>query len=141
MITLSKLYRWACAAALVVGVAACDMVGLPKTAAPIGDKAALETLAKSYQSVQEKQQVSMSPLSLPPEARKKFVEMVFAEGGYDYSATLHKMAQNTLNASDQNTKDLAELLLMPHRGTSVALEEIYSADELRDVRALEGKMK
>ncbi|MEQ6340199.1 MAG: hypothetical protein M3A44_00765 [Gammaproteobacteria bacterium] len=117
------------------------MAGSPKTAAPIGDKAALEVLAKAYQSVQEKQQLSLSPLSLPADARKKFVEMVFAEGGYNYSVTLHKMAASTLNASDQNTKDLAELLLMPHRGLSVAMEEVYSADELRDVRALEGKMK
>ncbi len=141
MITFSTFSRLTGAAVLLMSIAACDMAGLPKTAAPIGDKAALEALAKAYQSVQEKQQLSMSPLSLPPDARKKFVEMVFAEGGYNYSVTLHKMAEGTLNAADQNTKDLAELLLMPHRSSSVAMEEIYSADELRDVRALEGKMK
>ncbi len=141
MIIFSRFSRLIGAVVLVASVMACDMGGGPKTAAPIGDKAALETLAKAYQSVQEKQQLSMPVLSLSPDARKKFVEMVFAEGGYSYSVTLHKMADGTLNAADQNTKDLAELLLMPHRGSNVPMEEIYSADELPDVRALEGKMK
>jgi hypothetical protein len=131
-----------CIVPLLLSLAACDYGA--KVAAPLGDKAALEKLADAYRAVEESQQVGGSPLSLPPEKRKKFVEMVFAEAGYSYSATLHSlgegMSQGKLKVVDQNIKDLAELLLIPHRAAA-NLENIYSAQELQDVRAIESKLK
>lgn len=112
-----------------------------KVAAPLGDKAALEKLAKAYRIIEEKQQFDGSPLSLPPDQRKKFIEMVFAEGGYNYSATLHTLAENKLNVIDQNIKDMAELLLIPHRASAMAMEDIYNAQELKDIRVIESKFK
>lgn len=125
---------------MLLGVAACDSYD-NKVAAPLGDKAALEKLAKAYLHVEEEQQLNSSPLSLAPEMRRKFVDRVFAESGYSYSATLHSLAESKLNVVDQNIKDLAELLLMPHRASVVAMEDIYSAEELKDVRAIESKLK
>lgn len=131
-----------CIVTLLLSLASCDYG--TKIAAPLGDKAALEKLAEAYRAVEESQQIGGSPLSLPPEKRKKFVEMVFAEAGYSYSATLHSLGQSVsqgkLNVVDQNIKDLAELLLVPHRAAA-NLEEIYSAQELQDVRAIESKLK
>ncbi len=112
-----------------------------KVAAPLGDKAALEKLAKAYRIIEEKQQLDGSPLTLPPDQRKKFIEMVFAEGGYNYSATLHTLAENKLNVIDQNIKDMAELLLIPHRASAMAMEDIYNAQELKDIRVIESKFK
>ncbi len=127
-----------------LGMVACGDYGA-KVAAPLGDKAALEKLADAYRAVEESQQLGGSPLSLPPEKRKKFIELVFAEGGYSYSATLHSLGQSVtqgkLNVIDQNIKDLAELLLVPHRAVATDLESIYSAQELQDIRAIESKLK
>ena len=138
--TIYQFFKTACIASLLLSIAACDSYST-KVAAPIGDKAALEKLAKAYRTIEEKQQLDSSPLNLPPAKRKKFIEMVFTEGGYSYSATLHNLAENKLNVIDQNIKDLAELLLIPHRGAETAMEDIYSAQELKDIRAIESKLK
>ena len=127
-------------ASLLLGVAACDNHD-SKLAAPLGDKAALEKLAKAYRTVEESQQLEGSLLSFAPDKRKKFIEMVFEEGGYSYSATLHSLAENKLNVIDQNVKDMAELLLLPHHATATAMEDIYSAQELKDIRVIESKFK
>ena len=137
------LYRFlkiAGIASLLLSVVACDNHG-PKVAAPLGDKATLEKLAKAYRTIEESQKLDGSPLSLAPEKRKKFIEMVFAEGGYSYPATLHSLAENKLNVIDQNVKDMAELLLLPHHATATAMEDIYSAQELKDIRVIESKFK
>lgn len=139
--TFLQLCNRAFVVPLLLGmVVACGASGATAPA-PLGDKSALEKLAKAYRTIEEKQQLDGSPLSLPPDKRKKFLEMVFAEGGYSYPATLHSLAENKLNVIDQNIKDLAELLLIPHRATPIAMEDIYSAQELEDVRAIERKLK
>lgn len=134
----------ACLGLLLLSLAACGDYGA-KVAAPLGDKAVLEKLADAYRTVEESQQLDGSPLSLPPDKRKKFIELVFAEGGYSYSATLHSLgqsvAQGKLAVIDQNIKDLAELLLIPHRAVATDLEDIYSAQELQDIRTIESKLK
>ena len=141
--TVSRFFKAVCIASMLSVLAACDSYD-SGVAAPLGDKATLEKLAKAYRTVEENQQLDSSPLTLVPEKRKKFIGMVFAESGYSYSATLHSLAQslagNKLNVIDQNTKDLAELLLMPHRGATSAMEDIYSAQELQDVRTIESKL-
>ena len=138
--TVYRFFKMAGIASLLLSVVACDNHG-PKVAAPLGDKATLEKLAKAYRTVEENQQLEGSPLSLAPDKRKKFIEMVFEEGGYSYSATLHSLAENKLNVIDQNIKDMAELLLVPHRASATAMEDIYSAQELKDVRVIESKLK
>lgn len=138
--TVYRFFKMAGIASLLLSIAACDNYG-PKVAAPLGDKATLEKLAKAYRTIEENQQLDGSPLNLAPEKRKKFIEMVFVESGYNYSATLHSLAENKLNVIDQNIKDMAELLLIPHRATATAMEDIYSAQELKDVRIIESKLK
>ncbi len=138
--TSYRFFKMAWIASLLLSVVACDSYG-PKMAAPLGDKAALEKLANTYRTIEENQQLDKSPLSLAPEQRKKFIEMVFSESGYSYSATLHSLAENKLNVIDQNIKDMAELLLIPHRDSAAAMEDIYSIQELKDIRAIESKLK
>lgn len=138
--TIYQFFKTVCIASLLLSIVACDSYST-KVAAPIGDKATLEKLAKAYRTIEEKQQLDSSPLDLAPAKRKKFIEMVFTEGGYSYSATLHKLAENKLNVIDQNIKDLAELLLIPHRDAETAMEDIYNAQELKDIRAIESKLK
>jgi len=138
--TAHRFFKMAGIASLLLSIAACDNYG-PKVAAPLGDKAALEKLAKAYRTIEENQRLEGSLLSLAPDKRKKFIEMVFAEGGYSYSATLHSLAENKLNVIDQNIKDMAELLLIPHRASATAMEDIYSAQELKDIRIIESKLK
>ena len=138
--TIYQFFKTTCIASLLLSIVACDSYST-KVAAPIGDKTALEKLAKAYRTIEEKQQLDSSPLNLPPAKRKKFIEMVFTEGGYSYPVTLHNLAENKLNVIDQNIKDLAELLLVPHRGAATAMEDIYSAQELKDIRAIVRKLK
>lgn len=138
--TVYRFFKMAGIAGLLLGVVACDNHD-SKLAAPLGDKATLEKLAKAYRTVEESQQLGGSPLSLASDKRKKFIETVFEEGGYSYSATLHSLAENKLNVIDQNIKDMAELLLIPHRASAMAMEDIYSAQELKDVRVIEDKLK
>ena len=138
--TVYRFFKIAWIASLLLSVVACDSYG-SKVAAPLGDKATLEKLANTYRTIEESQQLDRSPLSLAPEKRKKFIEMVFAESGYSYSATLHSLAENKLNVIDQNVKDMAELLLLPHHATATAMEDIYSAQELKDIRVIESKFK
>lgn len=140
MVPLKKLGQYALAALLAAGISACEGQR-PMTAAPLGDQTALQKLAAAYRAVEEQEQLGMPPANLPPEKRKKFVDMVFAQAGYNYAATLDKLATDNVNLAEKNTRDMAELLLMPHRGSSIALEEIYSAEESKDIRALESKMK
>ncbi|MFZ5594757.1 MAG: hypothetical protein ACOY4D_10985 [Pseudomonadota bacterium] len=140
MVSLEKLSRCALAALLAAGISACEGQR-PMTAAPLGDETALQKLATAYRAVEEQEHLGMPPANLPPEKRKKFVDMVFAQAGYSYAATLDKLAAGNANLAEKNIRDMAELLLMPHRGSSMALEEIYSAEEVKDIRALEGKMK
>lgn len=108
-----------------------------QTPAPIGDLATLERLADSYQTISA--QFDSSPSQLSPEDRKRFVEFVFKDAGYDYGATLDAMAHAQLDPANQNQRDLAELLFFPHAAGSrqVAPEDLYSAEELEDIRHIQ----
>ncbi len=141
--TVYRFFKMVCMAGVLLSTVACGSHA--HEAAPLGDKAALEKLAKAYRMVEESQQMDSSPMSLVPDKRKKFIEMVFEKAEYNYSATLHSLAEgmtgNTLKVIDQNIKDLAELLLLPHRGSAVAMEDLYSTQELQDIRAIESRLK
>jgi accessory colonization factor AcfC len=121
---------------------ACSSEPKPLTAAPLGDQAVLEKLAKSWEKVSNKN-ISVSPMSLAGNERKHFLEMVFADNDYSYSATLHVLATQKFDKNNQAYIDMAELVLMPHRNPKVPMEaaDIYKPAELFDVAALERALK
>lgn len=122
---------------LSLAMAGCGQGGKALVPAPLGERAALERLAKSYTHVSD-YRYTVSPLSLTGGERKKFVVEVFTRAGYDYSATLDRMAHG-LDAGNQLHLDLAELVLMPHQRPKFPTDpaDIYSAEELMDVSAVE----
>jgi hypothetical protein len=107
------------------------------TPAPLGDYATLEKLADAYRKVG--QSYPVQPHSMRPAGRKQFLQQVFAEAGYDYSATLTAVAAAGVDASNQDHRDLVELLLLPHQGMAEAdWDELYTRAELaavQDIRA------
>lgn len=108
-------------------------------AVPLGDKAALEQLADSWEGLSEKR-LAASPASLPGDERKRFLEQVFADAGYNYTATLKEMAVQGIDKGNNEQIDLAELVLLPHRtqrGTPMDPADIYSIEELQAVAAIE----
>lgn len=108
-------------------------------AAPIGDRKALERLEVSYNRLAEK--LSTNPLNMSMKDRKNFVQAVFHDSGFDYRATLDAMAQARVKPDQPYVKDMADLLMLPHRstGTSERIEDIYNDEELADVKAIQAK--
>lgn len=103
--------------------------------APLGEYAVLEQLAAAYRTTGE--QYPMQPQAMPPEGRKEFLTKVFMQAGYSYSATLLALADADVLMTNQDHRDLVDLLLLPGKGISDAdLATIYSADELVVVRRL-----
>ncbi len=128
-----------CAVALLSG---CNSKPATPVAAPLGDNAVLEKLASAWEKLSDTK-LAVSPASLPGDGRKKFLEQVFAEAGYDYSATLKQLASQPLDKGNQTYVDMAELLLLPHRNAQVPMDpaEYYSIEELQAVAALERALK
>ncbi len=123
----------------VVLLTACSTENKELVIVPLGDKSALQRLADSWDDISEAK-VNVSPSSLPGDKRRQFLDEVFAEAGFDYTETLHHMATKGIDIENKLHKDLAELILMPHRnqrGQPLAPADIYSMDELKDVAALE----
>ena len=124
---------------LVSLLAACGQQQVGKAAA-LGDYAALEALATAYRKVAE--QYPVQPRVMPPETRKEFVQKVFVEAGYDYTATLGAMAQQGVDVTNQDHRDLATLVLMPHQGLSAEdTEDLYSSGELTSIRTIEAALR
>ncbi len=124
-------------------LSACSSDNKELTAAPLGDKAILQKLADAWDDVSE-EKVSISPTGLPADKRRKFLGEVFTAAGYDYTKTLHAMATKGIDKTNTLHKDMAELILMPHRnqrGGSMDPADIYSMDELKDIAALERMLK
>lgn len=132
-----RWYRLMAVLVLVVaGLGGCGQSG-ELTAAPLGRVGVLEDLAESYTKVSD-QHFSVSPMSLPGDERKRFLNLVFADSGYSYTETLHALAQG-MDTNNQHHKDMAELLLLPHRNPRYPMDpaEIYSVEELKDVAVVE----
>ncbi len=112
----------------------------PTDPAPIGDKATLQKLADSYNKLADK--FPRSPMELPPDERKAFVEQVFINAGYSYDATLHELATANIDFSKKDVTDLVQLLTMPQRNTDSSndVKSIYSPAELKDMIALQNRM-
>jgi len=122
-------------ALFVVTLTACGS-GQALPAAPVGERPVLERLAKAYEAMSD--QVSENPRRLPPDERLRFVRFVFEKAGYDYDKTLQAMARAHLDPMNTLQRDMAELLLLPHRaGGWVKPETVYSQDELSWVTRIE----
>jgi len=109
-------------------------------AAPLNNKETLEKLASAYKIVAET--IPVSPVNLRPAARKKFVEQVFTEAGYNYSATLQALSMVQANSSTQYHKDIKQLLFLPHY--RVKFEEtidIYTDEEIKAIEVINHNIK
>ncbi len=103
---------------------------------PLGEKAPLERLAEAYEAMSE--QVVGNPRSLEPKERLRFVRFVFEKAGYDYSATLEALSRIEPDPMNPHQRDLAELLLLPHRASGwVDPKEVYGEAERAWVTRIE----
>jgi len=121
-------YSWVVLLA-ISGLTACDEK--KQLIAPIGEHAVLEQLAAAYRKVSEEYPVQ--PQAMPPKGRKEFLNKVFMQAGYSYSATLIAMGQQaaTIGKNNQEQRDLVELLLLPVKGVSNEVRaDLYTDDEL-----------
>lgn len=123
---------------VVVLFSGCSSKPALPVAAPLGDNAVLEKLAASWEKLSDNR-LAVSPASLPGDGRKEFLERVFKDAGYDYSATLKQMASQAFDKNNKLYSDMAELLLLPHRNAQVPMDpaQYYSIEELQAVAALE----
>lgn len=129
---------WGALLAAVVVLSGCSSKPEAPVAAPLADQAVLEKLAASWEKVSS-DKLSVSPASLPGNERKKFIEQVFTDAGYSYSATLKQLAGSSFDKGSKMYVDMAELLLLPHRNPQVLMDpaDIYTIEELQAVAALE----
>jgi len=128
-----NVFYTACVALVFSALLACG--NEPQQAAPAGDHAVLEQLANAYRKVSE--QYPVQPQAMPPEGRRKFLDQVFAQAGYNYSATLFASANPTTVTAGKDRHDLMDLLLLPTKGLSdEALAKLYPADELVAVQTI-----
>ncbi len=127
---------------VVLMLAACSNEPAELTAAPLGERKVLESLAASYTTISD-ERLSISPMSLNGEDRKKFVTKVFVNSGYSYAMTMRAMAETGFDKSNKLHVDMAELVLMPHRNPRhpVDLSAIYSTQELQDIAVIERQLK
>jgi len=104
--------------------------------APAGDYAVLEELATAYRNVSEKYPVQ--PQAMPPKRRKEFLNKVFMQAGYSYSATLIAMGLSATDNGNPEQRDLVELLLLPVKGVSNEVRaDLYTDDELVAMQRLQ----
>ncbi len=117
----------------ILSLTACD--DGKQQIAPAGDRAVLEQLAEAYNEVGK--QYSIQPQAMLPKGRKEFVNKVFIQAGYSYSATLIMVGQSAADSSNQEQRDLVELLLLPVKGVSNERRaDLYTDDELEAMQRL-----
>lgn len=125
---------------LVFGLSLLACEKAPGKAAPIGDHAVLEQLADAYRKVA--QEYPVQPAGMRPAGRKEFLKQVFMQAGYDYGETLRAFAKQGVDATSQEQRDLAELLLLPHRGLAkVDWPDVYSSEELAAIKRIESSQQ
>lgn len=108
--------------------------------APPGDKQALEKLAAAYRN--QAGNLPVSPAGMNPGARRKFIERVFVEAGYDYSATLLRLSTIQKISINQYHIDLKQLLFMPHHNIRQQdLPGIYSDPEIAAIDSITKNIK
>lgn len=107
----------------------------PARAVAIGEIQDLERIADAWREVAESW--PSSPMQLPPQGRRQFLEQVFERAGYGYSASLIQTGQGRLDPFNKEHKDLAELLLLPGRDLATAeLASVYRREELAAVETI-----
>ena len=128
--------------AVALLLVACSNEPSELTAAPLGDRAVLQSLADSYTKISD-EKLSVSPMALKGEDRKKFVIKVFADSGYSYAKTMKQMAESGFDKSNKLHVDMTELVLMPHRNPRfpVDLEALYSIEERQNIAVIERQLK
>lgn len=135
-----KFKLWWLMPLMLASLVACGGNQSSMQAAPIGDHAVLEQIATAYRGVS--QQYPVQPSSMRPAGKKEFVERVFTQAGYHYSATLKAFAKQGMDVTSQDQRDLAELLFLPVKGLSDAdMEDLYSEEELLAIRAIKAGLK
>ena len=103
--------------------------------APVGEYEVLEKLAAAYRATSG--QYPVQPQAMRPEGRREFLNKVFAQAGYGYSATLLALTNADISSTNQDHRDLVDLLLLPGKGLAdVDLGLIYSVDEQVAIRRL-----
>ncbi len=125
----------------LVLLTACSQSPSEMGPATLGDRAVLERLADSYTSISDGT-LSVSPMSLPGDERRRFLEKVFQDAGYDYGLTLAALADG-LDKNNKLHRDLAELAMMPHTKAKYPMDpaEIYSSQELQLIAKIERALK
>ena len=104
--------------------------------APLNDTATLEKLAEAYKEVSN--QFPLSPVSLAPKTRRKFVEQVFTQAGFSYYETLLSLSNVKKEDITKLHRDMQELLFLPHyRLQQDARKEIYTEQELLVIEKIE----
>lgn len=138
---MKRLHVWGIVLLMLLGLAGCSNEPGAPTAAPLGERSVLESLADAYTEVSDNR-LNTSPMNLPGKERKEFVQRVFSASGYSYRETLRQMAAQGIDSANPLHRDMAELVLMPHRSQRFPAEltDIYTPDELQDVAALERQL-
>ncbi len=135
IVRLLSLVSIACS--LIIACAQNDTTG---PAAPIGAVEALEQLATAYRSVA--QTLPGTPRDLPPPVKRKFVEQVFQQAGYDYSTTIITLSQAELDPFDSHQRDLAQLLFLPlEQLARENYDDYYSEPELAAIDTIKKTFK
>ena len=107
--------------------------------APLGERGVLEQLAHSYTGAAE--DLPVRPDRLTAEDRKRFVQQVFADAGYDYGTTLQALSRSRVDSSEQLHKDLVELLFLPHAGSDrETMARIYNQEELNAIARIQDQI-
>jgi len=124
--SLTRCGRWLLLCTAVLASGCTETTGKP---VPPGDRASLEQLADAYRAIAEG--LPSNPINQLPEDRRRFVEAVFRQAGYDYSATVTQLGQGSLDSSQALHRDLAQLVLLPTTGLArEEIAKIYNPQEL-----------
>ena len=119
--------------ALSMFLCACQPAAQPP--APLGDRQALEKLSSAYENLSER--LPVAPAGLTPQGKLKFIKDVFKKAGYDYTNTLHGLAQTPREAVNPYHKDMMELLFLPQRGLNrQELKTLYSQEEVASIEKI-----
>jgi len=120
--------------ALAMILGACTDNSAPP--APVNSEPTLQKLATAYNEV--KAELPVSPGGLNPKGKRKFVEKVFAQAGFDYAKTLSALGQTAPEHRTQHFKDLKQLALMPSNGLAKdQWSEVFSQEEITAIQNME----
>ena len=78
-----------------------------------------------------------------PLIMKEAIEKAIDENGYDYSATLKKVATQNIKKTDIGLIQLAALIVMPAvlaEKKEIKLESLYSGEDLVNIKTLTSKL-